>query len=44
MILLTIITLALQAEESRVEQVLNNYMNAWSEHNISKIEPKCGLV
>jgi hypothetical protein len=38
-ILLTIATMAiLQAKESRVEQILQNYMNAWNEHNTSKIE------
>jgi len=39
MILLTIVTLTmLQAGESKVEKVLQGYMNAWSEHNTSKIE------
>jgi len=39
MILLTIMTVSmLQADRSKVEQVLNSYMNAWNEHNISKIE------
>ncbi|BAF71884.1 ester cyclase [Sulfurovum sp. NBC37-1] len=28
----------LQASETKVENVLNGYMNAWAEHNISKID------
>lgn len=28
----------LQAGESRVEQILQDYMDAWNEHNITKIE------
>ena len=27
-----------QANESKVEEVLNSYMNAWAEHNITKID------
>ncbi len=27
-----------QAGESKVEQVLNNYMKAWAEHNVTKID------
>ena len=27
-----------QANESKIEQVLNSYMNAWAEHNITKID------
>jgi ketosteroid isomerase-like protein len=39
MMLLTLATIAtLQASESKVEQVLQGYMNAWNEHNTSKIE------
>ena len=39
MILLTFILLSVsQANESKVEKVLQGYMNAWNEHNISKIE------
>ncbi len=28
----------LQANETKVENVLNGYMNAWAEHNITKID------
>ncbi len=39
LILLTIATLTmLQASETKIEQVLEGYMNAWNEHNTSKIE------
>ena len=39
MILLTFILLSVsQANESKVEKVLQGYMNAWNEHNITKIE------
>jgi ketosteroid isomerase-like protein len=39
MILLTFVSLTvIQASESKVEQVLEGYMNAWAEHNITKIE------
>ena len=39
MILLTFILLSVsQANESKVEKALQGYMNAWNEHNITKIE------
>jgi len=39
MILLTFVLLSsIEASESKVEQVLQGYMNAWAEHNITKID------
>ena len=39
MILLTFVSLSvMHASNSKVEQVLQGYMNAWAEHNITKID------
>ena len=37
LLIFVLLTLS-QANESKIEQVLNSYMNAWAEHNITKID------
>ena len=37
LLMFALLTLS-QANETKIEQVLNSYMNAWAEHNITKID------